>query len=116
MACRSSIMTHGISLMNTVLSNKEKYRARQVKSASLARRLFGIVRRPSPKDFLGLMASNMIRNCPVTIDDMKIAYDIFGLDEAALKSKTVWRTPRTVTANIFAKYLLKLYLVITILL
>jgi hypothetical protein len=36
---------------------------------------------------------NLINNCPITIEDIKIAEDIYGPDIAVLKRKTVRKKP-----------------------
>ena len=40
--------------------------------------------------------ASMLKNCPVKIEDVERAYDIFGKDIPTLKGKTVRRKPRRV--------------------
>ena len=44
---------------------------------------------PSIRDYKNAIKYNYIKDCPVTIDDINIAEDIFGLDIHALKGKTI---------------------------
>ncbi len=41
----------------------------------------------------------MIRNCPITSDDVTNVHTIFGPDLATIRGKTVWRTPAPVVAD-----------------
>jgi hypothetical protein len=43
---------------------------------------------PWLKDFKSIIASNMVKNIPITIDDINIAEKVFGPDVGALKGKT----------------------------
>ena len=51
---------------------------------------------PSTKDFLWILQSNQIKDCPVTVIDAKAAYKIWGPSVAALKGKTVRKQPEPV--------------------
>jgi hypothetical protein len=42
------------------------------------------------KDFKWVIWSNQIKDCPVTIQDIDVATNIFGKNIAALKGKTTW--------------------------
>ena len=48
---------------------------------------------PSIADFKNAIKYNYITDCPVKIEDIEIAEDIFGKDIHALKGKTVRKTP-----------------------
>ena len=41
----------------------------------------------------------MIANCPVTVDDIKLAEKIYGTDIATLKGKTVRKQPKPVVID-----------------
>ena len=44
-------------------------------------------------DFRVLLKSNMIRNCPVTVEDVRVAEKVYGKDIATLKGKSVCTKP-----------------------
>ena len=44
---------------------------------------------PTMKDFIAMIKNNMLMNCPVTVEDIKNAENIFGPDIHVLKGKTV---------------------------
>ena len=82
-----------IVLVNTVEENMNKYTQRQINNANKARELYGIIGYPSTKDFKNMVTNNLINNCPITIEDIKIAEDIYGPNIATLKGKTVRKNP-----------------------
>lgn len=47
-----------------------------------------------------MVKSNLIKNCPITINNIHIAEDVSGLDMATLNRKTVSKTPNKVKTNI----------------
>jgi hypothetical protein len=49
----------------------------------------GMVATPSPRSFEGMVRLNMLKDCPVTNDDIKNANTIFGTDLATIRGKTV---------------------------
>ena len=46
-----------------------------------------------------ILKMNFIHNCPVTVDDINAAEDIFGKDIRALKGKTTRKSPFAVTID-----------------
>ncbi len=44
---------------------------------------------PSEKDYKGMVSSNIIKNCPITVSDVTKAQNIFGPDLANVQGKTV---------------------------
>ena len=78
-----------VMLVNTVHENMEGFTKRQVERAKAARRALGMVGYPSSKDFKAMVRTNLIKNCPVTVDDINTAERIFGPDLPTLKGKTV---------------------------
>ena len=55
---------------------------------------------PAVKNFKSLLKANMIKNCPVTIEDVNIAEKIFGPSMSSLKGKSMRRTPKPVRADV----------------
>ena len=43
-----------------------------------------------------MLKTNIIKNCPVTIEDVNIAERIYGKDIATLKGKTMQRMPNVI--------------------
>jgi hypothetical protein len=81
----------GITLVNTVEKNKSKYTNCDYSRAVLARKLQKVLGRPSTRDYLRIVETNQLPNCPVERDDILAAEDIFGPDLGSLKGKTVRR-------------------------
>jgi hypothetical protein len=54
------------------------------------------------KDFKWIIRSNLIKDCPVTVQDIQVASKIWGKDIAALKGKTT-RSKSTPVARDFVK-------------
>jgi hypothetical protein len=88
-----------VILLNTVEENKNKYSERQYKRAVLAQELYTNIGYPSIRDFKALVKNCLINNCPVTIEDIKIAEDIFGPSVYALKGKTTRTAPTRVETD-----------------
>ena len=85
--------------VNTVRDNYQGYTKHQVKNATRARRLMGIVGTPSPRDFQGMVRHNFLKDCPVTPEDITIANDLFGPDLATIRGKTVRHSPERVVMD-----------------
>jgi hypothetical protein len=81
-------------LINTVADNKVNYMNDDYLKAVRARELQINIGRPSTKQFLRIVTSNQLPNCPVTkADILVVAEHIFGPDVSLLKGKTVWCKP-----------------------
>jgi hypothetical protein len=76
------------TFINTVDDNKKAFSKRQLKGAELARTLYATLGYPSIKDFKWVIQSNQIKDCPVTVQDVVTAHQIWGKNIAALKGKT----------------------------
>jgi hypothetical protein len=57
---------------------------------------------PSEKDYKGMVSSNIIKNCPITVSNVTNAGNIFGPDLASVRGKIVQRTPAPVVADYVA--------------
>ena len=86
--------------METVAENREYFSDRAYKKALEARKLYHIVGSPSVNNFKAIIKGNLIKNCPVTVKDIKVAEKIFGKDISSIKGKTIKRTPKSVTDDI----------------
>ena len=83
------IQDQGVSLVETVEENKLGMTKKQIVGANAARCLYSMVGQPSIKDFKGMITSNMLRNFPITTEDVDNAEKLYGPDVGALKGKTV---------------------------
>jgi hypothetical protein len=75
-------------LAHTISENREGYTQRQFDNAKQARKLYHIIGCPSIENFKAILRQNIIKNCPVTIEDVNIAERIFGPDIGTLKGKS----------------------------
>ncbi len=88
------------NLISTVAENRAGYTQRQYERAKEARRLYHIVGTPTVENFKSLLRMNVIKNCPVTTEDVNIAEKIFGKDISSLKGKSTRRKPKPVRADL----------------
>jgi hypothetical protein len=79
---------NGYSYLQTVADNKKGFTKRQITAADNARQLYRKLGRPGAARFLEIIRNNFIINCPITIDDITRAEQIYGKDVAFLKGKT----------------------------
>ena len=87
------------ALVTTVDDMKKQYSSRDYSRAVLARNVQKMIGRPSTKQFIEIIDSKQLANCPVTRDDVLAAENIFGPDVGTLKGKTVRRAPLPVEVN-----------------
>jgi hypothetical protein len=80
--------TKHLAFVNTVSKNKEGFIKRQIKGAETARTLYITLSYPSMKDFKWVIRSNQIKDCPVTVQDVDVALNIWGKNTSALKGNT----------------------------
>ena len=79
----------GYLFVQTVSDNKARYHRREIEGADRAVVLHRKIGRPSQTHFEMILRNNLIRNCPVTVDDARRAITIYGTDRASLQGKTV---------------------------
>jgi hypothetical protein len=87
-------------MVSTVKENLMGYTKRQIEDAKRARRLYHIVGCPTVENFKHILRQNIIKNCPVTIDDVNIAEKSYGPDIGALKAKTTRMAPPRVKEDL----------------
>ena len=75
-------------LASTIAENKKLFTRCEIDNADAARTLYHKIGCPSESDFLAILSKNLIRNCPIMVDDAKCASIIYGPDLAAIKGKT----------------------------
>ena len=88
-----------VTLVETVRDNEEGFTAREVAGARKARDALRLIGFPSVKDFKGMVRGNIVRNCPVTEQDIKNWLTIYGPDIASLKGKSVRNASRAVVSD-----------------
>ena len=84
------------NLVSTVAENRKGYTLRQFERAKKARALYHIVGTPTVENFKALLKMNVIKNCPVTVEDVTMAEKIFGPDISNLKGKSTRKKVETV--------------------
>ena len=98
---KTSLTEKGNSHLVTTLSEKRKgCTDRQYDRAKTARKLYHIVGIATVEIFKALLHMNAIQNCPVTVEDVKIAKRIFGPDMLSLKGKLMRRKPKPVRKDL----------------
>ena len=66
----------------------EGYTRREVERAIRARRLYHCLTAPDLRELKSFLRQNIMRNCPVTTEDVILAERIFGKDIPTLKGKS----------------------------
>ena len=76
---RSGLKKHQVShIMDTVEENKSGFSQRQLERAKMARKLYHVIGSPTVEAFKAILKGNVIKNCPVTSEDVNLAQKIFG--------------------------------------
>ena len=75
--------------VGSVHENFDGFSHKQIEGAMAARCLMGIVVTPSMRDFEGLVHLNMLKDCPITTDDINNAHTLIGVDLATIRGNTV---------------------------
>ena len=86
----------------SVAENKQGYTERELQRAKKARQLYHAIGTPTTRNFKFILRQNLIRNCPVTVEDVNIAEKIYGPDVGSLKGKTTRQKPKPVTRDIIS--------------
>ena len=80
-----------MALINTIAANKSRYTKRDYLCAVSARKTQNMIGRPSVPDYIRIVDNRLLRNCPVTRDDIIAVEDIFGPNLGSLKGKMTRR-------------------------
>ena len=89
-----------VFMVNTVKDNMRNFTNNDYLRAVRARELQVTVGRPSDKDFIKILETSSLPNCPVTPRDVMVANKLFGPDVGALKGKTTRRNPPIVDSPV----------------
>jgi hypothetical protein len=88
-----------VLFVQTVRGNMEGYTQHEVKDARATHEAQAMLGHLTDHDFLGMIQSVMILNCPVTPSAVQNANRIFGHDLAGVRGQTVWQPPESVTTT-----------------
>ena len=86
-------------MMQTVKENESIYSKRDLMNAKKAINLYHAIGRPGYKAFYDTLQKGLIRNCAITLQDAKNAFQIYGPDEGAIMGKTTREKPQRVDIN-----------------
>jgi hypothetical protein len=89
----------GLINVQTVWENYEGCTKREILKAKEARQAQGLIGNPSKSNFRGMVREDMIRNFPITSDDVTNARAIFGPDLVSIRGEMVRQTPAPVVAD-----------------
>jgi hypothetical protein len=68
----------GVVFIQTVEENKKLYTAREVAAANRAREVYELLIYPSIGDFINIIRFRMIRDCRISVEDVKRMLAIYG--------------------------------------
>jgi hypothetical protein len=86
--------------IETVESNKALFTRRQLDGADKVRNLQAGLAFPSDRDLMWALQSNMIKDWPLSVTDMRTGKKVYGKSIAMLKGKTVRSAPPVETNGI----------------
>ena len=92
----ASVYDAATILVQTIRRNYEGFTKKDIKATKAARKLQGMIGSPSEKDYVGIVSSNIIKNCPIDSTGVSNARAIFGPDLASVRGKTVRRKPKSI--------------------
>ena len=78
------------------MENKKGFSERHYKRALAARNIYHMVGAPTLINLEMMIRKSIIRNFPVTVEDIEIAKKIFGPGVSTLKATTTRKTPKMV--------------------
>lgn len=79
--------------IDTVTENKKGYTPRELEDGEKAADLYEILGRPSYKEYIKMVNTGRIINCPITAKDIVRAVKIWGPDLGTIKGKMTRKTP-----------------------
>src|SRR6056300_1048521 len=96
-------------LLSTVEGNKSMYRARDVRKADEAVVLNRKTNHMAKDKFVRVIQNNFIRNCPVTVGDIKRPHAIYGPPIPPIKGRTRYEGSERVKENPIIQLPIELY-------
>ena len=92
----NSVVVQECHVIDSVSENIRGYTEREIKNAKKAREFYTMCMKPTVRNLKHLVNGNFVKNCPVTINDINIAENVYGPDIATLKGKSTRRRPPVV--------------------
>ena len=89
----TKVPLHDYSCLQSVSDNRSVFSRRDLAGADRALDLYRKLGRPSPARYMAILRDNHLHNAPVTADDAKRAFHIYGNDVAYLKGTRTDRPP-----------------------
>ena len=93
-------LVYGKSPVPTVCQKYEGFTKRQIQQATQARRIMGMIGAPTEREFQSLVRLNLLKDCPITNNDIINAHKIFGPDLANIRGKMVRQKPKNVNIEL----------------
>ena len=87
-------------MISTVKYNQKVYNQWQFYPDKKARQIYHIIGNPNIENYNHLLRHNIIKNLPVTIDDMNLAENIFGTNIGLLKGNRNRCNPKPVKDDV----------------
>ena len=84
------------NMIDTVAGNMKMFTTKQIEAANRARKLQHNLMSPTTENLKLIIRQKILKNCPVTVDDINIAERIYGKDIAALHGKTTRKRSKVV--------------------
>jgi hypothetical protein len=86
--------------VSTVTENKKEFTKQQIQCAKVARSLYRKLGFLSMKDYKYVIQMHQIKDCPVMVANINVAFKIWGKDVAMLKGKMVKKKPIPVVRDL----------------
>jgi hypothetical protein len=83
----------------TVWENYDGFTRKQIEGANEACCLMGMIATSSMHNFQALVHLNLLKDCPVTNEDIKNAHTLYGPYLATIRGETVWCKPTRVITD-----------------
>ena len=91
--------SYSSSAISTVEANKKLYSKRQVRNADKVKPLLAMLSYPSKKDLIAMIRNRVIGNCPLTENDVRRYFEIYGNNEGSVMGKATRKKPEHVTTE-----------------
>jgi hypothetical protein len=97
---KTKVNQYSLASLKTVESNEMLFTPRERLYAKRAGQLMKSMAFPSKADMISMLTAGLIKNCPVSVDDVRNYFYIHGGLEGAIKGKTVTRRPTAVREDL----------------
>ncbi len=83
----------------TVQENYDGFTRKQIQGATAARHLIDMMETPSTRNLQASVHLHLLKDCPVTNEDIKNAHTLYGPDLTTISGKTVQHKPTRVVTD-----------------